>query len=210
MKDGIDQSFEKEKEEAKISVNEEEVQSISGGQCSENNVIDELEEKDRNIEELTLRVKELEAENKELKESAARSRADLYNFRQRVAREREKDKKLARECSVLEMLPVLDNLDRALSSPGNADPTSVIGGVVMVQRQFAKVLNSMGVKEIPTKGEKFSPVFHEAVAVKEVDDPEQDSTIVEEFAKGYMLSDKVIRPAKVQVAKFDDSKKEQQ
>jgi len=208
MKDGFNQSPERDDAEELISADVSE----DAGERESNDSEKMCGDKDfaGKIEELSLKLKELEAENKELKESAAKSRADLYNFRQRTAREREKERKLAKECSVLEILPVLDNLDRALCFPEGTDPASVLNGITMVQRQFMNVLNSMGVKEVPTKGEKFSPSFHEAVALKEVDDPEQDGVIMEEFAKGYMLSDKVIRPAKVQVAKFDDSKGNEQ
>ncbi len=162
----------------------------------------DLLEKDTKMEELLSQLEELEKEKEELKECAARSKADLYNFRQRIERERAREKKLALESSVLKILPVLDNLDRALSFPEGTDPASVLEGVVMVQRQFINVLNIMGVKDIPTVGEIFSPEYHEAVALKEVIDPDQDGLIVEEFMKGYIIADKVIRPARVLVAKY--------
>lgn len=175
----------------------------------EDQLLDELEEKQKKMEELLSRIEELEKEKEEMKESMARSRADLYNFRQRTERERGRERKLAREASVMDILPVLDNLDRALSFPEGTDPSSVLEGVVMVQRQFVSVLNGMGVKDIPSIGEAFSPEFHEAVAVKEVQDPEQDGFIVEEFLRGYIIADKVIRPARVQVAKFVGSTQKQ-
>ena len=178
----------------------------AGKERSRETIVNEMGSR---IEELCLKVAELEKENQQLKDTAARFRADLYNYRQRTERERSREKKLAREGTVLEILPVLDNLHRALSFPEGTDPASVLDGVVMVQRQFMNVLDSMGVKEIPTIGEKFSPEFHEAVAMMEVAEPDQDGLIMEEFMKGYILSEKVIRPARVQVGKYVKSAKEE-
>lgn len=178
----------------------------AGKERSRQTTVNEMEAR---IEELCLKVSELEEENKQLNDAAARFRADLYNYRQRTERERSREKKLAREGTVLEILPVLDNLHRALSFPEGTDPASVLDGVVMVQRQFMNVLGSMGVKEVPSIGEKFSPEFHEAVAMIEVAEPEQDGLIMEEFMKGYILSEKVIRPARVQVGKYVKPEKEE-
>lgn len=178
----------------------------SGKERSGEMIVNEMEAR---IEELCLKVAELEEEKEQLKDSAARSRADLYNYRQRTERERSREKKLAREGTVLEILPVLDNLHRALSFPEGTDPASVLDGVVMVERQFMNVLGSMGVKEVPSIGEKFSPQFHEAVAMIEVAEPDQDGLIMEEFMKGYILSEKVIRPARVQVGKYVKPEKEE-
>lgn len=178
----------------------------SGKERSGEMIVNEMEAR---IEELCLKVAELEEEKEQLKDSAARFRADLYNYRQRTERERSREKKLAREGTVLEILPVLDNLHRALSFPEGTDPASVLDGVVMVQRQFMNVLGSMGVKEVPTIGEKFSPEFHEAVAMIEVTETDQDGLIMEEFMKGYILSEKVIRPARVQVGKYVKPEKEE-
>lgn len=178
----------------------------SGKERSGEMIVNEMEAR---IEELCLKVAGLEEEKEQLKDSAARFRADLYNYRQRTERERSREKKLAREGTVLEILPVLDNLHRALSFPEGTDPASVLDGVVMVQRQFMNVLGSMGVKEVPTIGEKFSPEFHEAVAMIEVTEPDQDGLIMEEFMKGYILSEKVIRPARVQVGKYVKPEKEE-
>lgn len=178
----------------------------SGKERSGEMIVNEMEAR---IEELCLKVAGLEEEKEQLKDSAARFRADLYNYRQRTERERSREKKLAREGTVLEILPVLDNLHRALSFPEGTDPASVLDGVVMVQRQFMNVLGSMGVKEVPTIGEKFSPEFHEAVAMIEVTETDQDGLIMEEFMKGYILSEKVIRPARVQVGKYVKPEKEE-
>jgi molecular chaperone GrpE (heat shock protein) len=181
----------------------------AGEERSREMILKEMKDMETRIEELSLKVEELEEEKKQLNDSAARFRADLYNYRQRTERERSREKKLAREGTVLEILPVLDNLHRALSFPEGTDPASVLDGVVMVQRQFMNVLESMGVKEIPSIGEKFSPEFHEAVAMIEVAEPEKDGLIVEEFMKGYILSEKVIRPARVQVGKYVKPQKEE-
>lgn len=208
MKDPKNHLSEKENTESPVSEVHMKNSQIEGSieehrsSHSKAQLLAELMEKDIKMEELFSQLEGLEKEKEELKECAARSKADLYNFRQRIERERAREKKLALESSVLKILPVLDNLDRALSFPEGTDPASVLEGVVMVQRQFINVLNAMGVKDIPTVGEAFSPEYHEAVALKEVIDPDQDGLIVEEFMKGYIIADKVIRPARVQVAKY--------
>ncbi len=128
-------------------------------------------------------------------------RADFYNFRQRTIKERQETRSRAREEVITAILPVLDNLDRALSASAD-DPAGIVKGVEMVQRQFMGVLEGLGVSVINTEGEKFDPSLHDASGTEKVDDPELDGKIITEQLKGYRTKERVLRPAKVTVGKI--------
>ncbi len=148
------------------------------------------------------RIKILEEERETYRELAARAQAELINYRSRMEREMKKVRELAGERSALEMLPVLDNLDRALKVGDGSDVSTVVEGIKMVRRQFMAALEVLGLRPVPAVGEPFSPQFHEAVGVVDVDDKSMDGLVVEEFQTGYTLSEKVIRPAKVRVGTY--------
>ena len=128
-------------------------------------------------------------------------RADFYNFRQRTIKERSETRARAKEEAITAMLPVLDNLDRALSASTD-DPAGIIKGVEMVQRQFVSVLEGLGVSIIKTEGENFDPALHDASGTEKVDSPELDGKIMAELLRGYRTKDRVLRPAKVTVGKI--------
>ena len=127
-------------------------------------------------------------------------RADFFNFRQRTIKERSETRSRAKEEVITEMLPVLDNLDRALTASSD-DPAGIVKGVEMVQRQFVGVLEGLGVSIIKTEGEKFDPAVHDASGTEKVDDENLDGTIITEILRGYRTKDRVLRPAKVIVGK---------
>ena len=138
---------------------------------------------------------------KELEHDLAVCRADSYNYRQRVIKERNETRKRSQEEVITAILPVLDNLNRALESAHMDDGTNILTGVEMVQRQFMSVLDSLGVSEIKTEGESFDPALHDASGTEEVDDPELDGKIITERLKGYRTKERVLRPAQVTVGK---------
>ena len=156
------------------------------------------------MEELRSRIASLEEEKKDLADALARARADFFNYRKRVERDREKERSLAGEEKAQDFLPVLDNLDRAIAIVPETDGRRLHDGVVMVQKQFLSVLQSMGVEPVPVEGVPFSPEFHEALAAVETDDPEMNGIVVEEVVRGYRTRDRVLRPAKVRVAKYSE------
>ena len=133
------------------------------------------------------------------KDEAARAKADFYNYRTRVERDRKRDRELAAENAVMSLLPVLDNLERALEAESDKD-SSMYKGVSMVQRQFFSALQSLGLKVIDASG-AFDPALHDAISIVDVEDDERDGTVVEVFHKGYMLGDKVLQAAKVKVGR---------
>jgi molecular chaperone GrpE (heat shock protein) len=153
-------------------------------------------------EELTAVINELEDRNRELTAALAAARADFFNYRKRVERDRVRERAIAGEEKAQDFLPVLDNLDRALAVDESSGAKSILMGVTMVRRQFMSVLESMGVEQIPTVGAEFSPLCHEAVAAEPTDDPEMNGRITEEILSGFRTAERVLRPAKVKVASF--------
>jgi molecular chaperone GrpE len=129
-----------------------------------------------------------------------RTLADFDNNRRRTVREREEWRRQAQEQVVREILPVLDNFDRALAA--GADPRAAGGfraGVELIHREFLKAFERVGVRPFASVGELFDPQRHEAVARVERGDV-ADQTVVEETVRGYLFHDRVLRPAQVVVA----------
>ena len=143
------------------------------------------------------RDKEIESLLHQLKATSA----DFYNYRQRTTKERLEIRKHAQEDVIVAILPVLDNLDRALEAASSEDTASIVKGVEMVQRQFLGVLEGLGVSIIKAEGEKFDPALHDAAGTEKVDDLELDGKVVAERLKGYRTKDRVLRPAQVIVGK---------
>ena len=147
----------------------------------------ELDPKDEEIKSLKVQVKTVTA--------------DFYNYRQRTTKERQETRKRAQEDVIVSILPVLDNLDRALEAASSEDTASIIKGVEMVQRQFVGVLETLGVSIIKAEGEKFDPALHDAAGTENVDDPDLDGKVITERLKGYRTKERVLRPAQVTVGK---------
>ncbi len=133
--------------------------------------------------------------------------ADLDNARKRLERERGEIVKFATEQILLEMIPAVENLDRAVDSAAGAENNnSILKGLQMIQAQFHDLLNVSGVKKIETKGHLFNPLLHEAVEIVESNNlPE--NTILEELQPGYTLNSKVIKHAFVRVSKKKEESK---
>ncbi len=141
----------------------------------------------------------LQKEKNELYEKMLRIQAEYDNFRKRTQKEKEADRKYRSQSLITELLPVVDNFERALNTEVQDDSTkSFIEGMEMIYRQFNQALLNEGVEVIETVGTEFDPNYHQAVM--QVEDDQYDSNIVvEELQKGYKLKDRVIRPAMVKV-----------
>lgn len=143
---------------------------------------------------------ELEALKKQLAEGAERMKrlqADFENFRRRTRQEKEELSNLVVQDFIKELLPMLDNFDRAMVAEAT-DAAKFQQGVEMIYNQLAEILKNRGMELIDTKEAKFDPNFHQAVM--RVENPElEDETIAMELQKGYMVKGKVIRPSMVQV-----------
>ncbi len=142
-------------------------------------------------------LKEALAEKEQLQDLYLRARADLENFRKRVEREREEDRARAGAALLREMLPALDDLDRALAQPPEA--TGFREGVDLIRRRLDESLRKLGMEAIETLGETFDPSRHEALAV-EPREGFAPNTIIEEIRRGYFFMGRVLRPSMVKVA----------
>ncbi len=129
-----------------------------------------------------------------------RKLADDVNFRKRMAREKEDSQRFAVVSLLGDLIPILDDFDRAVMSAETArDYTILHDGIVLIRRQFGQLLeNKYGLKRLEALGKPFDPNHHEAVSVELVDEV-TEPTVAEEFLPGYGLHDRVIRTAKVKV-----------
>ena len=142
--------------------------------------------------------KELEAvrrERDEYLENMRRMKAELENSRARLEREHARSVELASERLVKELLPILDNLERALEADGD-----IKEGVEATHEQLVNILSQEGLSPISSEGQSFDPTVHEALMSKPSDEYEED-TVIQTLERGYVLNGKTIRPAKVAVSK---------
>jgi len=161
----------------------------------------EKEKKEKKeVKKIEITKEEFEKLKKEIEESNEkflRAQADLINYRKRKDEEVERYLKYANEDLILDILPVVDNFERALNIESDSKFTE---GVKMIYANLISILEKYGVKEIDALGKKFDPMFHNAVMTDE-DKTKESDIVVEVFQKGYTLKDKVIRPAMVKVNK---------
>jgi molecular chaperone GrpE len=150
-------------------------------------------------------LKKLSDERQDFNDKLARRTADFDNFRKRTERERTETYNRALGEVVRRLLPVLDNLQRALDAERVVEVKEseefrhFLHGVELINRQLGSVLEGLGIEVVPTVGERFDPHVHEAVATEETDAHEPD-TVTQEMQRGYRLGDKLLRPAMVKVA----------
>ena len=148
-------------------------------------------------------------EAEELRDSLLRLQAEFDNYKKRQAREREESRKSANERILSAMLPVLDNLERALEhGEESGNSAKMIEGVGLVLKQFRENLAQFGVEPIDAEGTAFDPHVHEAMSRVETDGDPPDGTVVEVYQKGYLLNGRVLRAAMVGVAKLVDGGEE--
>jgi len=150
-------------------------------------------------------LKRLEGEVKELRDSLARRQADFENYRKRMERERSETFNRVVVDIAAKLLPVLDNLKRALDTEASVEASEsdefrhFLSGVDLIYKQLNGVLDALGVKPVLAEGERFDPHLHEAVVTESTDDFEPD-TVMQEIVRGFRVGDKLIRPALVKVA----------
>lgn len=141
------------------------------------------------------------AEAQQKQELYLRAMAEMDNLRKRQQREKEDLTKFCNENILREILPVIDNLERAVEHAGEqAEVSGLLEGVEMTLNQFKSVLKKFGVEAINAKGERFNPDHHQAMGQLETRDVEANH-VVQELQKGYILNSRLLRPAMVMVAK---------
>lgn len=166
-------------------------------QIDENNIDDTDSEE---IDKLNEKINSLTEENEALQDRLLRLQAEFENYKRRTNKERVEERKYQSQALANELLPVLDNFERALQVEVNEENKSIIEGITMVYNQFLEAFKSEGIEEIETENKPFDPNLHHAVMQVE-DDEYESNIIVEELQKGYKLKDRVIRPAMVKVNK---------
>jgi molecular chaperone GrpE len=154
------------------------------------------------IDYLQMALREEKTRSERYLDSWKRAQADFINYKRRCEQERDEARQLANSALILTLLPVLDDLDRALASvPPESNREPWIEGVRLVQRKFTATLESYGVTPIEAEGKPFDPCLHEATACV----PGEEGMVVGEIKKGYMLGDKVLRPSLVSVGSGEES-----
>ena len=202
-KEDIDKALEEAEDESDLNEEDrgqeamQEAEREEGESVDSNSLMEELETAKK--------------ESLEKQDQYVRAVAEFENFKKRVQKESIDSRKYANEGLIREILPVMDNLERALEHLDEdfADD-SLVEGVRMVQKQFFGTLEKFGVSAIEALGEYFDPNFHEAMMQVTTDDS-PPNIVVTEIEKGYMLNDRLVRPAKVGVsvaAKVDDQEDE--
>ncbi len=174
-----------------------------------------MEEQGKKKEEKTVTITQKEYQQlldaqklaSEYQDKWLRANADYENLQKRAAKEKSELFRLANEEAVMDMVQVLDDFERALESANKSSDHKILSqGVEMIYKHLMNVLAQKGLKRIESIGRKFDPATQEAIETDPSDKPE--GTVVEELQKGYILSDRVIRPAKVKVAgKKEETKK---
>lgn len=162
-----------------------------------------MEKKDEksSIKEIKEKLKECEKLKNEYLAGWQRARADFLNYKKNEMERIKEILKYASEELILKILPILDNIDIAEKKiPENLKNDENVKGILQIKIQLLDFLKKQGVKEINSLGEKFDPNFHEVIEEIEAEDKEQ-GTVIEEIQKGYIIYDKVLRPAKVKITK---------
>jgi len=160
-----------------------------------------VSDQDSEIAELHLRLNAKEEEAKNNYDRYVRQVADLDNFKKRSAREREEQTRYANETLVRDLLPVIDNLERAIAhASGGVNGAPLVEGIDMVLKSFLDTLSKHGVQSVAAIGLPFDPAQHEALAqVESAEEP--PNTVIEQHQKGYLMRDRLLRPALVSVSK---------
>jgi len=176
-------------------------EKISEILTEENHRKNKKKKDEKEIEELKKKLEEKEKEAKENYDRLLRTAADFENYKKRATREKEDWTKFANEDLIRAILPFVDNLERAVNHAQKVADTGVlVEGVRLTIQQLLQALNKFGLSSFESVGKPFDPAMHEAMLVVETDKHEPNQ-VVEEFQKGYLLNDRLLRPATVSVSK---------
>lgn len=145
-------------------------------------------------------LRELQREKDALQDRLLRTAAEFDNYRKRVERERREFAETAASDVLLELLPIVDNLERALQAPGAPDAEPYRKGVELILKQMHDLLRKRNVTAIDAVGADFDPQFHQAV-LHEPSEQHRDGEVMEELQRGYRIGDRLLRAAMVKVAK---------
>src|SRR6056297_2054767 len=189
-----EQNFENEQETVqsqKQNINMDKKETID----LEEDITEEVMEE--RLDEIKQQLTEVTEEKDEYLNKLKRLKADFVNYRNRAKKEKQQIEVKTKIEFINSLLPVIDNFERALKSVD--EDSEFLSGVKMIHKQLIDVLKKEGLEIIDTEGEEFDPAYHEAVMQVESEEVESGH-VVEEIQKGYMMEDKVVRPAMVKVA----------
>lgn len=193
MKENDNKEFENEIDEEILDADYEQVEESDEENEKKSN-------KDTNVDEVIEDSDDL-VESEELKNQLIRLQADFSNYKKRMEKEREGYIDLGVKKLALDILPVIDNLERALKSIEEyANDDEIFKGINLIDDQLLEVLAKNNITEIKANGEKFDPNLHHAVAMVDSEDLESDM-IVDVLQKGYQIKESVLRPSMVRVSK---------
>jgi molecular chaperone GrpE len=182
--------------------NEKEPQSEAPEDADSIETAETSEQPENSVEQLEEKLAEAQAQASDHHERMLRMAAELENVRKRASREMEDVRKYATENLIRQLLTVVDNLERAIASaaPENQNHKGVVDGVALTLAEITKILEKHHVRPIEAMGEPFDPAFHQAMSQEERSD-HPPNTVVQEFQKGYLMHDRLLRPAMVVVSK---------
>jgi molecular chaperone GrpE len=143
---------------------------------------------------------ELQRERDEFKDLLLRKSAEFDNYRKRMDRDRQSLSDAAAAGIIEELLPLVDDFERALKADAGSDVDAYRRGVALIQDKLNDILRKRGVRAIEALGADFDPYYHQAVAHEHAEG-KREGEIIEEFRRGYMLGDRLLRPSMVKVAK---------
>jgi len=146
-------------------------------------------------------VEALRREKDVLQDRLLRTAAEFDNYRKRVERDRRDQADATTADALADLLPIIDDLERALQAPAGGDADALRKGVEIIHRQMLDLLRKRGVKTIQAVGADFDPRFHESVASEATGEDHREGEVLQELRRGYMLGDRLLRPAMVKVAK---------
>ena len=156
-------------------------------------------------DELIKKIEEVKEESKENYDKFLRSQAEMDNIIKRNRKEKEDLRKYSNESLIKDLLQVIDNLENALNHSGNDNSlNALIEGVELTLKGLKDTLAKSGLEEVKTFGEDFDPCFHHAVQ-QEASDSVEKGKVLKEFQKGYVLNERLIRPAMVVISKGNDA-----
>lgn len=193
----------KKKDEQKLEEMQQEINAVDADEADEaeeaasESAESENEETQEPQDEAAAQIEKLTAELKEKEDRVLRLQADFENFRRRTSKEKEELSAVVTQGMLKDMLPLLDNFERAMAAESK-DGEAFQKGVEMIFTQFTEILKKNGLEHIEVEGQKFDPNFHQAVMRVQNADMEDDD-IAQELQKGYMVKGRVIRPSMVQV-----------
>jgi len=195
----------KEKEKHGNAQDEGEKGKEEGCRESEHEEHKKKKRKEDALEDLKANLEGKEKEIEELKEKLLYHQADFDNFKKLKAKEKQEVLRFGNETLIKELLPVIDNLERAIEHAGKTEEAKAIAeGVALTLNGFLKVLEKFDVSRVEAKGKKFDPNLHEAVYQEESEQVEP-GTVIAEFQKGYLMDGRLLRPSMVSVAKMAES-----